>query len=344
MPDLKLLATDLDGTLIGRANELPLYLHFREVLGELRRAHGTVWAACTGRSMGSFRHFFHPMRVMDILPDYVIVNHAHLYRRTAWGWYWPHLRWCVHIEWRMWRMRLRTRGFLRSLSRELRGGSHGVRRVLRDEGRFRLRFESPESAAAAAGLARVRVRDWPNLGVEQALNEIEVHTIPHTKGLAVQELAGHLGLVPAQVLTVGDGLNDLSMLDPRVAAHMGCPANAAWAVKLAVQRGGGHVASEPTLGGVLEVLAAVREGRPRAELPEIPAGVETGALGRRRRRHGGWHRFGRLRRLLLALAALYVTLVVFAHFGLLPGILRRLVLRPVAWLFTVMESLGQVAG
>ena len=95
-PVIRLLTTDLDGTLIGGASEFPLYPTFREQLIELRRDHDTVWAICTGRSLPSFRHFFEPMRTMDIRPDFVIIRHAYIFSLTRAG-YVPHILWNLRI-------------------------------------------------------------------------------------------------------------------------------------------------------------------------------------------------------------------------------------------------------
>ena len=41
-PDIRLIATDLDGTLIGSANEFPLYNTFRERVDQLKPFAGSV--------------------------------------------------------------------------------------------------------------------------------------------------------------------------------------------------------------------------------------------------------------------------------------------------------------
>ena len=66
---IQLLATDLDGTLIGSATEFPLYNSYREKVTELKRNYNTIWVACTGRDLSSFKRFFSPMRSMGMEPD-----------------------------------------------------------------------------------------------------------------------------------------------------------------------------------------------------------------------------------------------------------------------------------
>ena len=55
MQDIQLMATDLDGTLIGSVDEFPLYSSFRDRIMRLRRENDAVWAVCSGRTFRSFR-------------------------------------------------------------------------------------------------------------------------------------------------------------------------------------------------------------------------------------------------------------------------------------------------
>ena len=95
--EIRLIATDLDGTLIGSANEFPLYHDFRERINEIRRRFNAVWVVCTGRSRRSFQSFFNPMSQMGLLPDYTIIHHAYIYSMTRFG-YLPHVPWNIHIR------------------------------------------------------------------------------------------------------------------------------------------------------------------------------------------------------------------------------------------------------
>ena len=49
--DIRLLVTDLDGTLIGSSAEFPLYATLSERIAGLRRDDGMKWAICTGRTI-----------------------------------------------------------------------------------------------------------------------------------------------------------------------------------------------------------------------------------------------------------------------------------------------------
>ena len=85
MNEVRLLATDLDGTLIGSSDEYGLYTPLRLKINELKALHNTVWVVNTGRGIKSFHSVFLPIRTAGILPDYIITEHgiAHLYGKTV---------------------------------------------------------------------------------------------------------------------------------------------------------------------------------------------------------------------------------------------------------------------
>ena len=78
-----------------------------------------------------------------------------------------------------------------------------------------------------------------------------------TKGEAVIRLRRHLRLSPRQVFAIGDGPNDLTMLDGRAAGITACVANALLQVKDTVTGSGGYVAVSDDAAGVVEALAAI---------------------------------------------------------------------------------------
>ena len=83
MNRIRLLATDLDQTLLARRDEHHLYERFRTVLNELTVADNTRWVIVTGRSIPSFNRVLAPMAASGIAPDFVIAHHAFIYGVTA---------------------------------------------------------------------------------------------------------------------------------------------------------------------------------------------------------------------------------------------------------------------
>jgi len=74
------------------------------------------------------------------------------------------------------------------------------------------------------------------------------------KGNTLLHAASQRGLAPAQVLAIGDSLNDLQMLDGKLGMHSGAVGNADPTVKQAVEAAGGIVATQPAGAGVAEIL------------------------------------------------------------------------------------------
>ena len=144
--------------------------------------------------------------------------------------------------------------------------------------------------------------------------------------MAVSELARHIGVSPGHILVVGDGHNDISMMQPHVARWTSCPVNAAPEVLETVQATGGHIASGRSLAGVLEILHAYEEGKLNSQLPPQYASSQDTAGGSGvRPRHPGAPRFG-LRGWLIVAGTVMIVILVLASFGLLPfgqGLVQR---------------------
>lgn len=326
--EIKLIVTDLDGTLIGHANEFPLYSSFKEKLKHLRASHNTLWVACTGRNRRSFNIFFYPMKSMGILPDFIIIRHAYILRRTAAG-YVPSVFWNLHIYHLIVRQRMYAREVLKHWREMITGAAMDVRMVDLRKDQLRLQFDNDESAVIAGRLLSEKLDSFSHLKVFTYMKEVDVRPVPFTKGLAVSELARHLDMDPEHVLTIGNGHNDISMFTADVAAHTGCPANSESAVMSVVHERGGHIAQERSLTGVMEILDAYTAGTVNSSLPESWIPTEQSRNPRRNgrnSRHNRSHKQLRAASFWLVLGIAYVTLLVFAYFGLIP--FSKIVLKP----------------
>jgi len=319
VPDIRLLATDLDGTLIGSANEFTLYQDFKARLDELRRQHQAYWVACTGRTRPSFNEFFHPMRAMGLTPDFIIIRHAYIFHHSPLG-YVPRVFWNLHIYHEIMRLHFYGRDALQHWRSMITGTAAGVRMVDRRRDELRLQFDSEESAVAAGELLREKLESLPHLRVFTYLREVDVKPVPFTKGLALAELAGHLEISPDNVLTIGNGHNDISMFAPEVSRMTGCPANSEAEVMKAVHDRGGHIAAGGALTGVMEILEAYRNGAVNSDLPDWWVPTPEMQNPSKRHRHHPRRSKQQLKQasVWLVLGILGVTVVVFAHFGLIP--------------------------
>jgi len=334
--DIKLIATDLDGTLIGRANDFPFYSEFRQKIDEWRVHNDAVWTVCTGRSRRSFRHFFNPMSAMGLTPDYIIISHAYVYSLTRFG-YFPHVIWNLHIHYLTWKHGRAARSTIRRWHAKLSGGALGVKTVSRSRHRLYLRFDSDESARVAADMLQEESRGFKNLMVFRYLLEVEVRLVPFTKGMAVAELSRHLGLSPLNVLAIGNGHNDISMLSTDVATHTGCPANSEAEVINTVHQRGGHIAGKRSLTGVIEILDAWRDGNVSSAIPSWfdPAATRYNPRSRMQASEPPRMSRSQVRSVFIGIAIAYAVLVVFAGFGLVPG--AAVIMKPYDLLIRLVE-------
>ena len=335
LPEIRLIATDLDGTLIGSANDFPLFLSFNEQINEIRAAYNASWAACTGRTFRSFKAFFYPMRTMGITPDYVVTRHSYIYHLTRFG-YIPHLFWDMHILFLVWLNKWYAREAIDRWHELMTGGSLGVMTIRRSRDRLWVRFDSPESAQTAADMLRAKMTPHQHLKVFNRHREVEVCPVPFTKGLAVAELARHLNCGVNETLTIGNGYNDLSMLQSSVSGYTGCPSNSDSDVLKVVHENGGHVAGKQSLAGVMEILEAYRTNSVSSELPENWQAPARPFRPRQRHRHGDGRNLSRVRWSII-LSTVYVVIVVLATFGVIP--FADIIMKPWRWLAAVLSRL-----
>jgi HAD superfamily hydrolase (TIGR01484 family) len=314
---IRLLATDLDGTLIGSANELPLYLTFYDRLQTLRHNGGVKWAACTGRSFRSFWEFFVPMRKLGVIPDYVIIRHAFIFRLTRFG-YMPHVAWNITTLIRIWKETRATSDAIQAWHTTVVGGAIGVRTIAKSSGRLAVRFDSEEAAQVAEDMLRLRQAEHRHMHVMRSKTDVEVRMVPATKGIAVAELAKRLNMVPEHILTIGNGHNDLSMLDGSVSGMVGCPANSVYDVMTMVHSRKGHVAENPSLSGVIEILDAFTSGNVSSAIPAEPPPAEHRIKNVGKRAHKHHSKGIRTPHILVFIGMIYATLLAFSTFDILP--------------------------
>jgi HAD superfamily hydrolase (TIGR01484 family) len=318
---IRMFVTDADGTLMGRRPEYEQFRIFRDRINSLRRDHGAVWVVCTGRSLHGYKDIFRPMNMFGIAPDYVIARHAYIYETRTWG-FLPHWIWNLRVLWLHWKDDLALRRALPKLKRAVLSHNPFAKVVYSSRQRLFFHFEDEGAAQVAAEILRVKVRAYKYLQLFESPGGLDVRVIPFTKGLAVTELAAHLGVSTAEILVVGDGHNDISMMKMTPPCFTACPSNAAVEVMEAVSRTHGHIASEPNLGGVIEVLSAYETGQIKDQLPQDWVGHD-GALSPPRPRRGREKGIGTL---LLLLAIVYTTLLVVGNFCNFPG--RGMIMKP----------------
>lgn len=327
-----MFVTDADGTLLGRHPEFDKYRAFRDQVNNLRTNYGMVWVVCTGRSLRGYLKIFQSMRMFGITPDYVIARHAYIYECKPWG-YLPHWFWNFRILWLQWKDNLVLRRAMPMLRDAVLSSNPFAKVVYRNRQRICFRFADESAARFGAEILKKAVLPYRYLQLFESPTEVDIRVIPFTKGLAVTELARHLGVSTSQILVVGDGHNDISMMEMEPPCYTACPSNAAAEVVETVHRTRGHIASQSDLAGVLEVLSAYETGRVNDQLPKDWVGRE----GPISLPHTSRGIRGGVGSVLLILAIVYTTLVVLGSFVGFPG--RSLVLKPY---FKMIEQISRI--
>jgi hydroxymethylpyrimidine pyrophosphatase-like HAD family hydrolase len=72
------------------------------------------------------------------------------------------------------------------------------------------------------------------------------------KGACLEAIGNSIGVLPLQIMAVGDHLNDLPMLERRYAHHLACPGNAVDEVKAKIRAQGGHISTGEVAEGTIE--------------------------------------------------------------------------------------------
>jgi HAD superfamily hydrolase (TIGR01484 family) len=333
---IRLFVTDADGTLLGRRPEFEQYRAFRVKVEELRTQYRTCWVVCTGRSLRSFNSVFLPMRTFGIVPDYVIARHAYIYEKVRVG-YKPHGLWNLRVLALQAQDRWRVRRAIPRLRRAVLSRNPFSRVIFQSGTRICFKFDDDGAANFGAEIIHHEAQPFKHLQVFHHVREVDVRTVPFTKGLAVTELARHLNVPPEQILVVGDGHNDISMMEMHPAIRTACPSNAAPEVIETVHRTGGHIAASRSLGGVMDILTAYEAGAINSRLPDNwqvirdtanPLAPPVAGPSRLRQGFSGF---------LLILAVLYTTMVVLASFGMMP--FGEVIMKPYLALIRGVEHL-----
>ncbi len=333
MADIRLIATDLDGTLIGSANEFHLYESFRDTINELRVENKAIWVVCTGRSLHGFFDVFTAMRILGAVPDMVVARHAYIYSKTIFG-YMPHVLWNMRIMLIQRTSARKAQKAVKYWHDMLASGSFGRASIQKGPERLLIRLDSEDATKALFDVINKELSRYLSLRVFKFKNEIDIRSVPFTKGLALSEIQKHLAILPGNTLSVGDGHNDVSMFFPSVSALIGCPSNSAPEVMLDVHEKGGHVSRYSSLEGVLDIIQAHRR---KLVDSSLPADWKSPEYKTSPKMKGSKSKGSKsLARFMLWSMGGYVVLSVFATFRLLP--LSGLILLPLKVIMKVIAK------
>ena len=279
MSGIRLVAVDMDGTILERG---------REVKAELREAFlglaakGVRVTTATGRPL-RFQLEILPANGLGPsvgTPQALIVDERELFLLDEKGGrYESHALWNDEIRTRWERLHAEAMEWLRRTEAEAqrRGwecGAHEDERRMYERGLPTLVFKDGEQATAMRKWVVDELQKEEDGGGQREGNErsgarthaplrlsvnrnnrlVQFQDAAAGKGNVLRALSELWGIAPGEVLACGDSANDYSMMDGRLGFRSGAPGNAEEGIKAGVRAAGGYVAEERIGMGVLEVL------------------------------------------------------------------------------------------
>ena len=250
-PVRHILSFDFDGTLHHPADQPPVPPDFFELVRKLRDERGAVWCINTGRSLPQMIEGFVESR-FPFLPDWVVAREREIYQPNAFGRMIPHESWNRCCEKDMRRLFKKSARFLKTARHQ----------VLQQTGAEWIEMDGEPAGIIARSHEEM---DWithrlleleppEKLGWQRNSIYLRFGHQASQKGSSLGEIARMCGLAAADCFAIGDGHNDLEMLDPACAGFIACPANAVEEVRLRVKAAGGHLSQHPHGAGVLDAL------------------------------------------------------------------------------------------
>jgi hypothetical protein len=247
------LSFDFDGTLHDPAAEPPVPTAFFTLIGKLRHERQVVWGINTGRSMPFMVEGFIASR-FPFLPDWVVAREREIYFPNASGRWLAHTPWNQRCEHEIHGLFQHARPVLAHIRHEveqhtgaqwleMNGEPAGLIARSEEEMAWIVAHITPLAAAAPS-------LSWQRNSIYLRFGHRDFH-----KGSSLGEIARIYQLPAAACFAMGDGHNDLEMLDPAHAGMTACPANAVAEIRQHITATGGLVTRAIHGAGVVEALA-----------------------------------------------------------------------------------------
>lgn len=250
-PNIKLLSTDFDGTLVNHSMHPPVSPALFEAF-RLLRSRGVLWAVNTGRDLP---FMLEGLREFGFThePDFILSSEREVFHKS------PDGKWIDCGDWnqRCYDAHDQLFGGAEELLRD-------IQRFLEEDPHASPIFEGQRLVGLAADsedemdrlcdfLERER-RRVPGFHFMRNTIYVRFCHEDYSKGTALGEVARIAGIERAEIFAAGDHYNDLPMLDGRHAQWVACPANAVGPVQETVKRAGGYVAGASCSLGIVEAL------------------------------------------------------------------------------------------
>jgi hydroxymethylpyrimidine pyrophosphatase-like HAD family hydrolase len=254
MSQISLICTDLDGTLFSDDLRPDQLLRFRGLCQQAFRRWRARWAIVTGRPLADMRPILMDFMTLGMVPDFLVLEDSLIHARNRRGRFSPFWWWNFNVRRRRARLFDRHTGIIRDWRAELM--RHFPKAVNRGRKMIDLwlEFKDEKQAREAEGILRHMVHDSVHFYIFRWHNELCLAPKAGTKGEAIARLLRQLRIPRETVFAIGDGPNDLTMLDGTVAGMPACVANALPEIKDAVRQAGGFIAGKEAARGAIEAL------------------------------------------------------------------------------------------
>lgn len=253
MPQIKLLATDYDDTLVSRVGAMGKLTEFKELLNDLKVNSGTQWAIVTGRDFTSLHSILKQFKFRGLKPEFILVSESYIFRWTKWG-YFPDLKWNLKV----WRKRRSVNKYIAHhieyWQKEIVTRWPSCKTLSSSYASLWYHFESEQEAVVAVEFLNAEILDLPQLQIFRFGCEVYMGVTYCGKGDALIELCRKYNFSLDKTLAIGDGDNDLSMLNGTSAKMVACVANACSELKEVVLEADGYQAENNYIQGVVESI------------------------------------------------------------------------------------------
>jgi hydroxymethylpyrimidine pyrophosphatase-like HAD family hydrolase len=247
-----LLSFDFDGTLHHSGGQPPVPLEFYETIVQLREKQGAIWGINTGRSMAQVVEGLMESK-FPFLPDWVVAREREIYFPNSSGGWDPLESWNSSCEKEITELFGRCRTLLAQLRHDIEAQT-GARWMEFPGEPAGLVAQTAEEMEWIVSHITPLCAHEPQLGWQRNSIWLRFGHRDYQKGSSLSRVAKHYGLSISQTFAIGDGHNDLEMLDPINARMIACPGNAVPDIQEKVRTSGGYIALAECGDGSVEAL------------------------------------------------------------------------------------------
>lgn len=246
------LSFDFDGTLHDPAAVPPIPAALFALIRRLRDEQQVMWGINTGRSIPHMMDGILESR-FPFLPDWVVAREREIHFPNTFGRLVPHAAWNTRCDQQIHGLFKRNRKLLVHLRHEIEhhtgaqwlemtGEPAGIISRTEEEMEWIVDHITPLVAADPC-LA------WQRNTIYLRFGHRDFH-----KGSSLGEIARLYRLPVARCFAMGDGYNDLEMLDPAYSGMSACPANAVAVIRAKITASGGLITRALHGAGAIEAL------------------------------------------------------------------------------------------